>query len=73
MAEVLGTGQLPGEAAAPDRVMLVSRVPDVDRAYDVCLEHGGRSASPPEDRPGWGLRAAYVRDPEGHLLELQAY
>jgi predicted enzyme related to lactoylglutathione lyase len=73
MAQVLGTGQPPGEVAAPDGVMLVSRVPDADQAYDVCLKHGGRPASAPEDRPGWGLRAAYVRDPEGNLLELQAY
>ena len=31
--------------------MLVSRVPDVDRAYAVCLAHGGRSVTEPRTGP----------------------
>ena len=67
MTEVAGT------TGAQDHVMLVSRVADVDRAYAVCLAHGGRSVTEPADRPGWGLRAAHVRDPEGNLVEFQSY
>ncbi|WP_433511135.1 VOC family protein [Nonomuraea sp. CA-143628] len=66
-------GALPVNAAAQDRVMLVSRVADVDRAYAVCLAHGGRSVTEPADRPGWGVRAAHIRDPEGNLVEFQSY
>jgi catechol 2,3-dioxygenase-like lactoylglutathione lyase family enzyme len=69
MAEVVGELS----ASAQDRVMFVSRVSDVDRAYAVCLAHGGRSVTEPTDRPDWGLRAAHVRDPEGNLVELQSY
>ncbi|WP_376787279.1 VOC family protein [Micromonospora halotolerans] len=25
------------------------------------------------DRPGWGVRSAYLRDPEGHLVEVQTW
>ncbi|MEU7861687.1 VOC family protein [Nonomuraea sp. NPDC049141] len=73
MSEIAGTGALPANAVAQDHVMLVSRVADVDRAYAICLAHGGRSVAEPADRPGWGLRAAHVRDPEGNLVEFQSY
>ena len=75
-AEVAGTLGLPVEAApSQDRVMLVSRVDDVDAGYELCLRSGGTGVAGPTDRPDWGpnLRSAHVRDPEGHLLELQSY
>ena len=25
---------------------------------------------PPTDFPDWGMRSAYLRDPDGHLIEL---
>lgn len=75
-AEVAGTLDLPVEAApAQDKVMLVSRVDDVDAAFALCVDSGGTPVADPTDRPDWGpnLRSAHVRDPEGHLLELQSY
>lgn len=45
------------------------KVPDVDAAYASLLERGAVAQSPPTDRP-WGQRTAYVRDPDGHLVEL---
>lgn len=45
------------------------KVDDVDATYDDLVN---RSATPfiePTDRP-WGQRTAYVRDPDGHLIEL---
>lgn len=76
MAEVVGTTELPSlTPTAQDRAMLVSRVEDVDAAYDVCVRHGAFTVVPPTDRPQWGptMRTAHVRDPEGYLLELQSY
>ena len=75
-AEVAGTLDLPVDAApSQDRVMLVSRVDDVDAGYELCLRSGGTAVAGPTDRPDWGpnLRSAHLRDPEGHLLELQSY
>ena len=70
------TGAAPSAgAAARDRVMLVTRVADVDAANALCLRHGGRSVTAPADRPEWGptLRNALVHDPDGNLVELQSY
>jgi predicted enzyme related to lactoylglutathione lyase len=61
--------------AAQDRVMFVCRVDDVDAGAELCLRHGATLVAPPTDRPDWGptLRTAHLRDPEGHLIELQSY
>ncbi|MBD0691183.1 VOC family protein [Streptomyces sp. CBMA123] len=77
MAATLGTAGLPADPGAPaqDPAMLVFRVDDVDAALALCLAHGGTLAAPAADRPEWGptLRSAHLRDPEGHLIELQSY
>ncbi|MFT4978331.1 MAG: catechol 2,3-dioxygenase-like lactoylglutathione lyase family enzyme [Myxococcota bacterium] len=46
----------------------------VDRAYAAALAIGGSDAGPPGPRPryGPGYYAAFVRDPDGHKLELKA-
>jgi 4-carboxymuconolactone decarboxylase len=44
-------------------------VDDVDRSYDAVVAAGAMPAVAPADRP-WGQRTAYVRDPDGHLVEL---
>ncbi|KOV89111.1 glyoxalase [Nocardia sp. NRRL S-836] len=67
LVEVVGSEDVPGPA------MLVLRVGDVDRAAEVFVAAGGRVVVEPTDRPDWGVRAAHLRDPEGNLVELQAY
>jgi predicted enzyme related to lactoylglutathione lyase len=64
-----------GVAGAPvDRAALVFRLADVDAAQALCERHGGEVISPAADRPEWGpeIRIAYLRDPAGTLIELQA-
>lgn len=76
MADVVGTGELPKAAgAAQDQVMFVCRVADVDAGVELCVQHGATLVVPATDRPDWGptLRTAHLRDPERHLIELQAY
>ncbi|MFF1797147.1 VOC family protein [Kitasatospora sp. NPDC058263] len=76
MAAVLGTERLPPRPpAAQDSAMLAVRVTDVDEALALCLRHGARVAAEATDRPAWGptLRTAHLRDPDGHLIELQSY
>jgi lactoylglutathione lyase len=50
-----------------DRVLLGLSVDSVDRAAEELAPHvvGG-----PSDRPDWGLRVVWLRDPGGNLLEL---
>ena len=45
------------------------KVPDVDAAYAELVTRGASPVTPPTTRP-WGQRIAYVRDPDGHLIEL---
>ena len=45
------------------------KVPDVGAAFDELVERGASPVMPPTDRP-WGQRTAYVRDPDGNLIEL---
>lgn len=45
------------------------KVPDVDAAYTELVAKGATATTPPTTRP-WGQRTAYVRDPDGHLIEL---
>ena len=45
------------------------KVADVDAAYNELIEKGASEATPPITR-AWGQRTAYVRDPDGHLIEL---
>jgi hypothetical protein len=62
-------------APGPSRVVLVSRVPDVPAAWDLCLRLGGEPVAEPVERTelAAGFWTALVRDPAGNLLELQAY
>lgn len=69
---------LVGEPAPPDdaasgtgSMMLVVPVDDVDAAVAALPAHAVVVA--PADRPDWGIRSAYLRDPDGNLVELQSY
>jgi lactoylglutathione lyase len=43
-------------------------VQDVDSLFEELISRGISPVSPPTDRP-WGQRTAYIRDPDGHLIE----
>ena len=45
------------------------KVADVDAAFSELVKHGASPVTSPTTRP-WGQRTAYVRDPDGHLIEL---
>ncbi|GIG60689.1 extradiol dioxygenase [Longispora fulva] len=59
--------------AGTDRMMLVLRVDDVDARVEELAGHGATVVAPAADRPGWGIRSACLRDPDGNLVELQSY
>lgn len=68
MADTLGT-----PIRAPDRdapgFEIGFKVRDVDVSYVELVGRGAEAAVPPTTRP-WGQRTAYLRDPDGHLIEL---
>jgi lactoylglutathione lyase len=68
MEETLGIGQLrPPDPHAPG-FEIGFKVDDVDVAYEEAVASGAEPVIDPTDRP-WGQRTAYVRDPDGHLVE----
>ena len=68
MASTLGRDLDPPSPDAPG-FELGFKVDDCDGAYQELVAAGATSAVPPTDR-AWGQRTAYVRDPDGHLVEL---
>jgi lactoylglutathione lyase len=68
MAGTLGFEIRPPEANAPG-FEIGFLVEDVDVAFAELVSHGAGGVAAPVDRP-WGQRTAYVRDPDGHLIEL---
>jgi len=70
MTDALGTGNLPSEAAVQDRHMLIIGVEDVDATVARLQAMGVSFVLGPQDYPGWGYRGAFLRDPDGNLIEL---
>lgn len=70
MAEVVGTTHLPSDTPCQDRAVLIVDVKDVDAAVEELSSRGAEFVSDPRDRPDWGIRSAYLRDPDGTLIEI---
>jgi lactoylglutathione lyase len=70
MADVVGRGDWPREAPAQDRGMLSFSVPNVDEMVEVLKQQDIQLVKEPADFPDWGIRSAYLRDPDGNLIEL---
>ena len=68
MIKTLGMSLKPPAQDAPG-FEIGFKVPDVGAAFAELVERGASPVMPPTDRP-WGQRTAYVRDPDGHLIEL---
>ncbi|HMF04223.1 MAG TPA: VOC family protein [Acidimicrobiia bacterium] len=68
MATTLGRELVSPSPDAP-AFELGFKVDDCDAAYEELVTSGATADVPPTDRP-WGQRTAYVRDPDGHLVEL---
>ena len=56
--------------ASGDKVAVVFQVDDVDAAVEELRRRGAPVSADPADRSDWGIRVAYVRDPDGNLIEL---
>lgn len=87
MAEALGQGATPAPTATNAKAavvvqaaepvveagpVLVFAVDDVDAAYAELQRKGVMFVLPPTDRPEWTVRTAHLRDPDGHLIEINS-
>jgi len=68
MAKTLGMA-LDAPAASAPGFEVGFKVADVDAAFSDLVARGAQPIVPPTDR-FWGQRTAYLRDPDGHLIEL---
>jgi lactoylglutathione lyase len=68
MAKTLGMS-LDAPAANAPGFEIGFKVADVNSAFRELVARGAPAVVPPTDR-FWGQRTAYVRDPDGHLIEL---
>ena len=68
MAKTLGMALDPPAPSAPG-FEVGFKVADVDAAFAELVARGAPPVAPPTDR-FWGQRTAYIRDPDGHLVEL---
>ena len=72
MAEAVAADQLPVEVACQDRTLLVMEVEDVDTLVEDLRQRGVQPGVEPKDYPDWSIRSAYLRDPDGTLIELSS-
>lgn len=68
MRETLGAALEAPSPSAP-AFEIGFKVADCDAAFSELVEAGAAAVTPPVTRP-WGQRTAYVRDPDGNLVEL---
>ncbi len=60
------------DETAPVVPELSIQVVDVDAAYAAALQAGSEIVHPLTDEP-WGVRRFFVRDPDGHLLNVLSH
>jgi len=72
MEEVLGIDHLPFNLPQQDRSMLILEVSDLDAAVETLRGQGVSIINGPTSFPDWGYRGAFLRDPDGNLIELSA-
>jgi lactoylglutathione lyase len=70
MSTTVGTSHLPAEAKVQDKVCLIFAVENVDEACQQLKNQGISLIALPTDHADWGIRTAYLRDPEGNLIEI---
>ena len=70
MSAVIGTDALPLQAPQQDPGMLIFGVEDVDAFAARIKAQGVHLVMEPTNFPDWGYRGAFLRDPDGNLIEL---
>ncbi|MBW4648566.1 MAG: VOC family protein [Kastovskya adunca ATA6-11-RM4] len=70
MAHMIGTAHQPSSAECQDNVGLVVIVSDLDKAHQELTHKGVKFTMAPWNNPSYGLKTAYLRDPDGTLIGL---
>lgn len=70
MAEIVGTESKPADVECQDKVVLIFSVSDVEEVYQNLRHKGIQFTKPPMNNPYYGIKTAYLRDPDGNLIGL---
>ena len=70
MAEMIDNDHLPSHTESQDDVALIFVVPDLDEAYQQLIHKEAKFVTPPMAKPYYGIKTAYLRDPDGTLIGL---
>lgn len=70
MKEYMGTKTEFSFKTQSDRIALSFEVADVEEACQYLQGKGVKIISPPWNVIDWGMKLAYIRDPEGNLIEI---
>lgn len=72
MAAAIANSDKPQDADCQDKIALIFEVADVDAYHRQLQEKGVQFIKEPLDYQDWGIRAAYFRDPDGNLIEINS-
>lgn len=70
MAQIIGNDSKPFDAECQDKVLLIFAIPDVEEVYQQLRHRGIEFTTQPLSNPSYGLKTAYLRDPDGNLIGL---
>ena len=70
MAEIINNANKPSHAECQDNVALIFTVSDLDDAYQQIRHKGVKFETEPMNNPYYGIKTAYLRDPDGTLIGL---
>ncbi|MBD1940834.1 VOC family protein [Coleofasciculus sp. FACHB-712] len=73
MAEMIGNDQKPSSAECQDKVVVIFSVPNLDEAYHELRHKGIEFTTDPMTNPYYGMKTAYLRDPDGNLIGLYEF
>jgi lactoylglutathione lyase len=72
MADAIGAGHLPQDAVCQDRAMVTLEVEALEGTMAALQARGATFVTGIQDHPEWGMRAVYLRDPDGTLIEISS-
>jgi len=70
MAPAVGNTDKSQPTGCREKMMVSFEVGNVDETYNALLAKNVTFINQPTDMPNWGMRVAYLRDPEENLIEL---
>ncbi|NMG20591.1 VOC family protein [Brasilonema bromeliae] len=73
MAQLIHNAEKPAHAECQDTVVLIFTVHDLEEEYQRLRHKGVEFTAAPMNNPYYGIKTAYLRDPDGTLIGLYEF